>query len=71
VIMQILVEELLCQAVMGHISVLQCLLSGAMASLSKENGSLATCLVLGIPPGVATAGPGACRAEARGRGRLG
>jgi hypothetical protein len=69
--MQILVEELLCQTVMAQISVLQRLLSGAMASLSEDHGSLATCPVLGIPPGVATAGPGACRAEARGRGILG
>jgi hypothetical protein len=37
----------------------------------KDPDSQATCLVVRIPPGVATGGPGACLVGARGYVRLG
>jgi hypothetical protein len=76
IIMRVLMVGLSYQVVMGQISVLECLSARRawapvgrsclvwhqMASLSEDLGSLATCLVLGIPSGVVFGGPGACHA---------
>jgi hypothetical protein len=73
VIMRVLVEELLCQAVTGRILVLKCSLSDAHGLLwlcpivpgMKCHCFLRTQLQLrlpgtGEPPGVAARGPGVC-----------